>query len=499
MPIIPVVNQMKSTMNENKSKGDSKTNGQIPESAQLPTGTPAKSRKLRKDSLENLDADPWASPALHKGHTHTVQNEATPSANGTTIARPLVNGVDDERTTSAFTTYASENHSGQADIPRETTSNNRTSPGQGADWGGFGASGQGDTQSGLGGFGSPEDGHNSMPPNSTRRAIGGGKTVSRDNNEVVTVTLLPEKEGMFLFQHRNYEVKSARRGSSVVRRYSDFVWLLDCLHKRYPFRQLPLLPPKTIALNGRHLSSDATFIEKRRRGLARFVNALVRHPVLSQEQLVVMFLTVPTEIAVWRKQATISVQEEFTGRQLPPELEDSLPTNLSETFDTVRVGVKQSVEGYIGICALMERLIKRRQGIAADYSKLSQALSGLTESSKSTYAVDTNDVPALNEGIQATARHLTTSQNLMEDEGKAWDEGVLEDLKKQRDILVGVRDMFDRRDRYAKDNIPQLERRIEMNENKLAGLMGRPEGTPAKPGEQERLEEAVRNVSQSRR
>ena len=70
--------------------------------------------------------------------------------------------------------------------------------------------------------------------------------------ETVTVSLLPEKEGMFLFQHRNYEVKSARRASSVVRRYSDFVWLLDCLHKRYPFRGLPLLPPKTIA--GKNIS-----------------------------------------------------------------------------------------------------------------------------------------------------------------------------------------------------------------------------------------------------
>jgi hypothetical protein len=65
--------------------------------------------------------------------------------------------------------------------------------------------------------------------------------------EVITVTLLPEKEGLFMFQHRNYEVKSARRGSSVVRRYSDFVWLLDCLQRRFPFRQLPLLPPKRVA------------------------------------------------------------------------------------------------------------------------------------------------------------------------------------------------------------------------------------------------------------
>lgn len=61
------------------------------------------------------------------------------------------------------------------------------------------------------------------------------------------MNLLPEKEGMFMFQHHNYEVVSARRGSKVIRRYSDFVWLLDCLHKRYPFRVLPLLPPKRVA------------------------------------------------------------------------------------------------------------------------------------------------------------------------------------------------------------------------------------------------------------
>lgn len=97
-----------------------------------------------------------------------------------------------------------------------------------------------------------------------------------------------------MFQHHNYEVSSQRRGSKVIRRYSDFVWLLDCLQKRYPFRILPLLPPKRMAVNGNHLSNDGAFIEKRRRGLARYLNALVRHPILSQEQLVVMFMTVPT-------------------------------------------------------------------------------------------------------------------------------------------------------------------------------------------------------------
>lgn len=172
-----------------------------------------------------------------------------------------------------------------------------------------------------------------------------------------------------------------------------------------------------------------------------------------------------------------------------------MPINLSETFENVRAGVRQSASSYINLCSLLERLAKRNQGVAADYLRFSQGLTALTEISESTYATDTNDVPLLNEGIRSTANHLSTSQSLLEDEARAWDEGVLEDFKKQRDTLVAVREMFDRRDRYARDNIPQLERRIENNEHKLAGLMGRPEGAAIKPGEQEKLEQAVRAVS----
>ena len=193
---------------------------------------------------------------------------------------------------------------------------------------------------------------------------------------------------------------------------------------------------------------------------------------------------------MWRKQATISVQEEFVGKALPPTLEDSLPSNLNDIFDTVRAGVRRSADIYINLCTLLERLAKRNEGLAADHLRFSLALQSLTENTGSTYAIDTNDVPLLNEGINATAKHLGTSQSLLEDEARAWDEGVLEDLKKQRDCLVGVRDMFDRRDRYARDNISQLERRIEANENKLQGLRGKPAGT-VKPGEAEKVEDAI--------
>ena len=216
-----------------------------------PESSPSKSRRLRKDSMENLDSDPWGSPALHKGHTHAVENEATPSTNGVTAARPISTGLGGAtRTTSTFTTHGDDRSSVQIE---DTDQASRSQPdGNGAGWGSYGNTGDGfasgePTGIGADGYTASRDGQGMHPGSAIGRSLGGGRTTNRGVEETVTVNLLPDKEGMFLFQHRNYEVKSARRSSSVVRRYSDFVWLLDCLHKRYPFRQLPLLPPKRVA------------------------------------------------------------------------------------------------------------------------------------------------------------------------------------------------------------------------------------------------------------
>ncbi|KAF4551325.1 Sorting nexin mvp1-like protein [Elsinoe fawcettii] len=426
-------------------------------------GAPQRTATGQSFGAGGLESDPWGSPAMHRGHAHEYTNGAEQAP---------------QRTTSTFTT------STVGEATSEFAGSEATATDAG--WGGDG------TLAPDAGFGGAREGPSA--PTRSARPLGSGKKTGSSIEEEITVGLLDEKEGMFLFQHRNYEVVSTRKNSKVIRRYSDFVWLLDCLHKRYPFRQLPLLPPKRVAINGNHLAADTSFLEKRRRGLARFANALVRHPVLGQEQLVVMFLTVPTELAVWRKQATISVQEEFVGRTLPSGLEDSLPSTLPQLFDTVRVGVKRSAEFYIDLCNRVEKLTKYNAGLAGEYMRLSLAMENLAEASEETYAVDTNDVPLLNEGLKSVSKHFDANRAILEDEGRAWDLGALEDFKRQRDCLVSMRELFDRRDRYAKDNIPQLERRIESNENKLAGLRNKPD---AKPSDIEKVEDAIIKDKQS--
>jgi sorting nexin-8 len=145
---------------------------------------------------------------------------------------------------------------------------------------------------------------------------------------------------------------------------------------------------------------------------------------------------------------------------------------------------------------MMERMSKRNEGMAIEYLRFSTALHTLTEASQDTYAVDASDVPPMNAGLSSTARHLEQAKALLDDEAKAWEEGVLEDLKRQRDTLVSMRDMFDRRDKYAKDNIPYLEKRISTNEQKLAAITQKP-AEMVKPGEAEKVEEAIHRVSSS--
>ena len=152
--------------------------------------------------------------------------------------------------------------------------------------------------------------------------------------------------------------------------------------------------------------------------------------------------------------------------------------------------MKRTAEIYINLCVLLERLVRRSEGLAADNLKFSLALQSLTDSSNDTYSVDTNDVPLLNDGINAAAKHMSSTQTLLEDEGRAWEAHTLEDLKRIRDAMVSMRDVFDRRDKYARDNIPQLERRIENSETKLQQLRMKPTGQ-VKPGEIEKVESSI--------
>ncbi|ODQ55147.1 hypothetical protein SAICODRAFT_17546 [Saitoella complicata NRRL Y-17804] len=301
-------------------------------------------------------------------------------------------------------------------------------------------------------------------------------TSTHDTTPSIQIQTVPEKEGLPLFKHVNYTITHHPRNqpaTTVTRRYSDFTWLLSTLTRRYPFRLIPLMPPKRLAVNGHYLSADAAFLERRRRGLKRFLEGVVGHPVLGRDVLVGVFLSVPVEIGVWRKQASVTVQEEFEGIDTIPEgLAEGSPANLDEVVERVRTALKVQGQTWIGMCALLERLARRQEGFAMDLFRVSLSLGALVDDSSASICPTPNcqACPTTNTGLSLVSKHLQHAQGLLEDESRAWDDGVLEDLKRQRDKVVGMREMFERWEKGSGDDVAKLEKRIRTSEGKIANL-----------------------------
>lgn len=319
------------------------------------------------------------------------------------------------------------------------------------------------------------------------------------SKDTIGVKIVPEKEGMFMFRHVVYMVEGYLPASNtplkVVRRYSDFLWLLECLVKIYPFRLLPVLPPKRLAVDGRYLSSDSYFLERRRRGLGRFVNQLVKHPVLREEKLVQMFLTVDTEWSSWRKQSNIRLEEEFAQRTISPSFAAQWNEKEEmERWHKVRTGAAESLETVSQLCMLADRIYKRQEAMAADYSKLSHAFTYLNTSASNLYSQEGNEMPTIKEGLLSASRYTSNVHDLLRDESASLDIGFLEDLKQLRELLGSVSDLFSRYDSLGGNNISQLEQRIQMNEKKITGLNAKPD---TKPGDINKLKSAISSDKKS--
>ncbi|KAG0305869.1 hypothetical protein BGZ98_003392 [Dissophora globulifera] len=94
---------------------------------------------------------------------------------------------------------------------------------------------------------------------------------------------------------------------TVERRYSQFEWLYERLVNKFGALILPPLPEKQYA--GRF---SEEFIERRRRALERFLNRLVRHPVLRYSDLLTHFLSCSDD-GDWKRAEKKFESDRITG------------------------------------------------------------------------------------------------------------------------------------------------------------------------------------------
>lgn len=150
--------------------------------------------------------------------------------------------------------------------------------------------------------------------------------------ETVEVDRVQQKEGWFV---QKYHIVSDKRSEPMSRRYSDFGWLNHTLLQRYPFRLLPALPPKRVnraPMVARLTTADAGFLEMRRKGLQRYLNAVLNHPVIRDDGALNVFMTEPN-FEAWRKRVKVSTEEESASKRLNPAQEMAIPSDLEDKLE----------------------------------------------------------------------------------------------------------------------------------------------------------------------
>ncbi|CAJ0837126.1 9602_t:CDS:10 [Entrophospora sp. SA101] len=297
--------------------------------------------------------------------------------------------------------------------------------------------------------------------------------------------ILDDRESHWFLDAGIIKVKFApeHEESKVIRRYSDFWWLMECLVKRYPFRILPILPPKKIGVNVFYFTHDEAFLEKRRKGLARFLNFIARHPVLKNDDLVEMFLTEQTEIAVWRRNNAPDLDEEFFKKEISSQMEQRIPGDLNARLESVYNNLDQSIEHYLNMCNFMERIARSQEGTASDYMRYSLSLNSLIENEKDCFIENCCNCSQMMDGLEQVSSHFQHASTIMEDAATSILETVLEDLKRHRDLLLSFKDTFERRDRLVIDTSETLNNRISINQAKLKSLSSQKTSDPEDEGD----------------
>ncbi|SMN18909.1 similar to Saccharomyces cerevisiae YMR004W MVP1 Protein required for sorting proteins to the vacuole [Maudiozyma saulgeensis] len=307
-------------------------------------------------------------------------------------------------------------------------------------------------------------------------------------SDIVSIEEIPEREGL-LFKHINYKLVLAVElpntdpsdTKNVVRRYSDFDWLQEVLLKRYPFRMVPELPPKKIRTSQ---NLDQTFLKKRQHGLYTFINLIMKHPILKEDDLVLTFLTVPTDLSTWRKQLNnkFDTIDEFQNKKITKNFIKLWKPELSLHLNDVANSIDSTIETWNKINIIIQRSQRRLQQKIHENKIMTSLLNDLQRETPKMYPIDIDEgnnrtVLDINNNLSIINKHIVDLNTLNDEEVAKLSQELIPKFGVYIDILVSLKNMFERYRIMATNNIPQLQRHIEIDMERLESMKGKPDSS----------------------
>jgi hypothetical protein len=293
---------------------------------------------------------------------------------------------------------------------------------------------------------------------------------SSEDSDIITVRISPEKGGI-VFKHVNYLIHSKLHKLSSIRRYSDFLWLYEVLCKRYQFRIMISIPPKHIGTNMNIITSskDLAFLEKRRRGLSRFINYVGNHPIMKNDEYYKKFINKDVDIYQLRKSNNIEITDEFSITFLTPEQKNIIPIDFEKNLQNLRSGLNFLTEQYQALYESMNKINKNIESSSNEFTNIGYSLGQMSEF-KDFLGFDSYNFKLLYNGYARLADGFQKVSSVLHESYQNTLNGIVENLQTQKEILDGFENLLKTKD-YAISKIEysleQMKKRIEVNTNKL--------------------------------
>ncbi|CCE64870.1 hypothetical protein TPHA_0J00470 [Tetrapisispora phaffii CBS 4417] len=309
--------------------------------------------------------------------------------------------------------------------------------------------------------------------------------------DLVEIEEIPEREGV-LFKHTNYLIKymnpTSNASSSVIRRYSDFIWLQEILIKKYPFRMIPELPPKKmVAANS---NNDVSFMVRRKKSLSRFLNLLTKHPFMKDDVYLNKFLSLEKDINSWKKQVEDEqIPDEFMDKQYSQSFKKIWKKEYAENWNTANNSIDTVIEVWNKIGVIFERQEKKIVQMAHERSILHSMINKLIDNTPNLYPIELdNTILDINNNLSMVNSNVKKTISVYDEECKEFANSIIPTFKKYIEILSSLKNLFERYKIMGGNNILQLYKHVESNMGRLENMKGKPDVSGA---EYDRLKNTI--------
>lgn len=196
-----------------------------------------------------------------------------------------------------------------------------------------------------------------------------------------------------------YQITPSNTGIQVSRRYKHFDWLYERLSTKFVTIVVPPLPDKQVT--GRY---EDTFIEKRMDQLKRWLDRMTTHPVVSQCDVFLHFLTC-TDEKEWKRGKRDAEKDDFLGAAFFQVI--SVPNTaldiavVERQHENFHKFVKSMDASMVQISQVIHDHGKKHVGpFKREYQKIGKAFEELAGSFELDTRPRINDIDAPTEGSQ---------------------------------------------------------------------------------------------------